>query len=713
MKLVAARIRNFKLLRSIDLQFGTDKAKPLTVIRAENGSGKTSFLQALRWALYGNDVLDDPLVRLSPADWPDRDPCIVSVEVDFIHTTASSIQGVTMVAETSYMLKRQVEERPEGDQPNRGHDRVNLYQKTPAGSEAIPAAEARLGQMLPKEMVDIFFTDGDAAMTFISPQLSNNAKRDRVKDAIRSLLGLDLLERIAKRIATAQSAVNRRISRDTTSHQLSKVTDEIEEITKKRDQLKSSVTTLNLQIEDIDRKITHVSRELTRVLEAGSYEHLAHQRENYRSQRKDALNEEEQLKFRHQALFNKESITWALSGPFLIKGYEVLQRLHERGIIPSAAVPVLEERIDIEKCICGAALSPGSSARARVKALIYEQRENDDHINYLSSLYYQAKGDVDKWQGHQTQQWIEECVALQRQRIAVKKRIDNANLELKSVEAKLDNIDSDEIEAKRGFEKTLQSSRLAKNGERDRAQISLDEKIKRLKQLHSEQRKLSRADQRMAALNAEKIALEDLERVVAGTLEDMHNTYLRAVSNRMNELFLTMVGADPDQNAIFQGTEINDTYSIIVRTADNRTLNPDYEVNGAAQRALTFAFIWALTEVSRVVAPRVIDTPLGMMSGNVKRRVLDIVSRAAGHDVDRQVVLFLTQSEISHTEDILDTQTGATVTLTKTDDYPADLVNDPNATRSEVRLCKCNHRQCCNRCQRTNYREFQLQYRST
>ena len=41
-----------------------------------------------------------------------------------------------------------------------------------------------------------------------------------------------------------------------------------------------------------------------------------------------------------------------------------------------------------------------------------------------------------------------------------------------------------------------------------------------------------------------------------------------------------MVGADPDQNAIFQGTEINDTYSIVVWTADNRTLNPDYEVNG-------------------------------------------------------------------------------------------------------------------------------------
>ena len=66
MKIVAARIHNFKLLRSIDLSFGVNRGKPLTVIRAENGSGKTSTLQALRWALYGKDVLEDPLVRLSP-----------------------------------------------------------------------------------------------------------------------------------------------------------------------------------------------------------------------------------------------------------------------------------------------------------------------------------------------------------------------------------------------------------------------------------------------------------------------------------------------------------------------------------------------------------------------------------------------------------------------------------------------------------------------
>ena len=91
MKIETARIRNFKLLRKVDLNFGTDRDKPLTVIRAANGSGKTSTLQALRWALYGKDVLEDPTVRLSPADWPEDTTCKVSVEIDFTHTAISTV----------------------------------------------------------------------------------------------------------------------------------------------------------------------------------------------------------------------------------------------------------------------------------------------------------------------------------------------------------------------------------------------------------------------------------------------------------------------------------------------------------------------------------------------------------------------------------------------------------------------------------------------
>ncbi len=711
MKLQNARIRNFKLLRNIDLDFSTSQSTPLTVIRAENGSGKTSTLQALRWALYGTKGLDEPSVRLSPADWPDGDPCTISVEVNFSHTLVSTVADRALTKETRFMLKREVVERPSGDAPNREQEHISLYEIKDEGSDQIMGSEARLAQMLPIEMLDIFFTDGDAALTFISAQLAETTKRDQVKEAIRSLLGLGLLENLEKRVKAGQSTVNRKISRQASSGELAEVSTNLQDATDKKTEVEELVVDLHRQIENLNRKLSTVQRDLQRALEAGSYEQLAHQRETFKGQLETAEEDDKQLKKRHQQLFENEVLSWGMLDPVFTKGYQLLDELNARGVIPKAAVPVLQERLALEKCICGEDLSEGSKARRNVMELVEQQRANDAVTEHLSSLYYQAKGTLEAWQTGEIK-WTELVAEVQRDRVAALERMEVANRELQSVEAKLDEIDEEEIESKRQNEKFLQSSIRQKNRQLDRRELELRSLKERIRDLTRRQTDLRRADQQVAGLNAELSVLQDLNAIVGGTLNDMQETYLRRVSNRTNELFLDMIGADPSQGAIFQGARITPDYSIVVDTKDNRTLNPDHEVNGASQRALTFAFIWALTEVSGVVAPRVIDTPLGMMSGSVKQRVLSTVAAPAGEkEIDRQVVLFLTQSEIANTEDILDSRIGAIVTLTKTDDYPADLVNDPQADRPEIRLCECNHRHYCEVCRRKSCDEFGLTFR--
>ena len=712
MKIETARIRNFKLLRNIDLKFSTDQDMPLTVIRAANGSGKTSTLQALRWALYGRDVLEDPTIRLSPADWPEDTLCKVTVEIDFIHTSISNVDGKPLVSETSYLLKREVEEKPTGDLPNRGKERVMLYEKTESGSAPVEPAESYLAQMLPKEMIDIFFTDGDSAMTFISPTLSDSTKQDKVRDAIRSLLGLELLEKVSKRIARVKSDVNKKIGKEAGSERLTEITGTIENLVTEKEQLDNEEVELNAEIDAAEKNLGKTRRDLQAAMAAGSYEELSHRRDQLETQLNNAREEEKGLKIEHQKLFQDESLSWLmLRGP-IGKGFQLLKDLHAKGVIPRAAVPVLQERLEIEKCICGEDLSDGTEARSRVLDLIESQREADADVDYLSSLFYTAKSEVEKWSADDQETWVEKVNDLSARRTSVSSRVDVSNRELKSVLSKLDQIDEEQIQTLRTYEKMLESSITNKNAMLTRNNTRQGEIQTELKGLETEQKKLSRADERLAGFTAEKVALSDLDQIVSGALGEMQGTYLKKVSSRMNDLFLQMVGADPEKNGIFQGAEISENFSIIVKTTDGRTLNPDFEVNGASQRALTFAFIWALTEVSGVVAPRVVDTPLGMMAGNTKSRVLDMVSKPAGEQVDRQVILFLTQSEIAHTEKILDSRVGQSVTLTKTDDYPADLVNDPEAEQSEVRLCSCSHREFCDLCQRNNFEDYGLVYKT-
>ena len=72
MRLEGAYIKNFKLLEDVELLFSSDLRRPLTVIRAENGSGKTSILYALRWGMYGEKGIPatNAAVVYREAGWP-------------------------------------------------------------------------------------------------------------------------------------------------------------------------------------------------------------------------------------------------------------------------------------------------------------------------------------------------------------------------------------------------------------------------------------------------------------------------------------------------------------------------------------------------------------------------------------------------------------------------------------------------------------------
>src|SRR4051794_2574942 len=107
MRLEHAHIENFKLLEDIKLDFSTDPEKPLTVVRAENGSGKTSLLYALLWAFYGSSGLPSEYAkfRLGPAHQPRGKTIDIRVMVEFAHTDETG-------EESRYRLVRTVTETP-------------------------------------------------------------------------------------------------------------------------------------------------------------------------------------------------------------------------------------------------------------------------------------------------------------------------------------------------------------------------------------------------------------------------------------------------------------------------------------------------------------------------------------------------------------------------------------------------------------------------
>src|SRR5262245_55145814 len=124
MKLIRAEFENFRLLRRLKLDFSTDARKKLTVIRAENETGKTTILNALQWALYGDDALPGKGqdYRLHPIDWDASEGrrVAISVQVDFETTTIRKSPRGLIETTRQYRIVRSAYETLEGSKWDRG-----------------------------------------------------------------------------------------------------------------------------------------------------------------------------------------------------------------------------------------------------------------------------------------------------------------------------------------------------------------------------------------------------------------------------------------------------------------------------------------------------------------------------------------------------------------------------------------------------------------
>ena len=108
-------------------------------------------------------------------------------------------------------------------------------------------------------------------------------------------------------------------------------------------------------------------------------------------------------------------------------------------------------------------------------------------------------------------------------------------------------------------------------------------------------------------------------------------------------------------------------------------------------------------EVAERKAPRIIDTPLGMTSGAVKQRMVETLTKPVDlTGLPYQVVLFMTRSELRDIEPLITDRAGIVTTLTCSEHYPVDLVNDWGAGIPVVRTCECNHTEVCHVCERRN-----------
>lgn len=701
MKLIRAHFENFRLLRDLTLDFGSDESQRLTVIRAANESGKTTVLHALQWALYGDAALpgrgED--FRLHPIDWStDEDNRVtITATVDFELTTHRRIGGRYRETRRLYRLVRTAVEDAT-DHFRRRPSSVKLLHLTEAGANSIDAPDSLIREELPPELREVFFTDGDRALSFIEADVTLSTKRDRVERAIRSLLGLGLIGDALRHVARTKAEMNKKAKGLDGSGRLSTVASRLDTVTDEESRLQGTLDDAKEQFRNFDDLVASTDRKIAGALQKGDREKLSRERSSLKA---DMTNLDKQLAAaagEHSQLLSRRSLAFDLVSPTLAKAMDSLDDLREDGKIPNTTVPVLEDRLEAGVCICGEVLDVadphGCRRRSHIETLIQESKSADALQELITDLYYGAKQLLPKGTERPTP-WRADYAQVAKRRDNLESLRENTGRKYRSLEGQIKLIPDTNLQ---GLRQSLAQYR----GQRDRflsiqatTETRLDGLRKERDLLERERNQLLRAKEKGARVLAGLDVAKDVETVLKSSYERITNEELTKVSVLMNEIFLEMIGADPEQGAIIRRAEISKQFDIVVYGPQSRMLNPDRDLNGASRRALTLAFILALTRVSEVAAPNVIDTPLGMTSGFVKRSILRTAARES-----TQLILFLTHDEIAGCEDILDETAKVVFTLTNPAHYPRMLINDPGVDERKVLRCECNHRTSCGLCER-------------
>jgi DNA sulfur modification protein DndD len=414
MKLIRAKFTNFRLLKNIELDFSTDCIKKLTVIRAANETGKTTTLTALIWALYGSKSVNrkNGFYSATALDSNGSGEIDIEVEVEFLTEEVKDEKGKASIEQKHYRLIRRCTEVVKNNSFQRMREVHSLFIVKPSGDDRVADSEVPniIEKALPKNLKDIYFTDGDSAMSFIEASADERIKRKRVQSAIESLLSMDTVKDLIDKLEKVRASFGRQIEKGDLAQSLSTLSD-------KRDDLVSFLQGEKEEIEELSDNKRQLSIELAKTqqkieetLKLGDKEKLLRNIKKQEEEKIRLENLHKSTKSRLADILSTNKLASYLIQEKVTPAIEILQKLKNSKQLPKQSIPVLSELLEVDNCFCGSDLSEKTEEGKLRRQLIIDKikhSEESDKLNAVATdLFYDIQGDPIK--RRTADQWLEE-----------------------------------------------------------------------------------------------------------------------------------------------------------------------------------------------------------------------------------------------------------------------------------------------------------------
>ncbi len=596
---------------------------PVVLLGGLNGAGKTTFLDALQLALYGKMARCSSRGSLSYEEFLRR--CIhwatdpsegASLEIEFRHSSDGE--------EHAYRIHRSWAVNGSGVK-----ERMEVMCDGVADRVLADSWGEQVETFIPLRISNLFFFDGEKIESLADFEHS----AELLSTAIRSLLGLDIVERLT--------------------------TDLIVFERRKKASLKNEVER---------RQIEEARAELKRLED--HKEELARQQEALQQElaKREVLLREIEEEFRHRGgeLFEQQTALEAQKSEIERRLHDAEEKLRE---IASGPAPLLMV-IGLLKSIDQQSQQEEEAARSEVLAQILAQRD-EQLLKKVREYRRNSKGILSEIEKFLDEDRNHRLAAAEKSRYLNLPAEGRENLRLLQTTVlpdirnqaneflrQTENLQSALVDLERKLAGVPAQDALAHVIEaREKARSEIQETRLRLKVMEMEiERSRKEVDQKNAHLVAqiEKAVQQDFEQEdtsrklfhsqkVRQTLSHFRTAVINHHVSRIERLVLDSLRQLLRKESLISDLKIDpEQFTIELLRKDGRVLPPD-RLSAGERQLLAVSILWGLARAAGRKLPAIIDTPLGRLDASHRDRLIERYFPRASH----QVLLLSTDEEIN------------------------------------------------------------------
>ena len=197
MRLQSLTFENFRQFYGMQtIDFSGSKARNVTVIYGANGAGKTTILNAFTWALYKSFTPDfeEPDRLINERKWAEA-PLGTDVNARIVVVFEHEGRQYTVERVTTRTKDPQA---PLGRLVKNGQVKLTVVNEEGSANSVQNPTDV-VNQILPERLHNFFFFNGERIENVVKPRAFAE-----IENAIKSLLGLEIVERSVKHLHDAR-----------------------------------------------------------------------------------------------------------------------------------------------------------------------------------------------------------------------------------------------------------------------------------------------------------------------------------------------------------------------------------------------------------------------------------------------------------------------------------------------------------------------------